>query len=216
MWRWLVSMMDVPEMLDMLGAFMARKGMGRGGALITMICCIMIIGPLGYLYWRFDLASTWDWFTWLVSGGEETINNAITDENYAAAAVIMFGFSVTMFPSVIQLGLARFITIPALGILIKAAIAFDMGTDFEPMWKAAQGAAWYSNTFTWEPMAAFMRVVGAVAGTVFVSVLLQSIVIMVLSVGVYCAFIVLAGRVPGPMLQHAAHNPQQGATYHAR
>ena len=207
MWRWLVSMMDVPEMLDMLGAHMASKKMGRGSALLILLCCFSVFGPLAYMYWKYDLASTWDWFTWLVSGGEDAVSSAISDQNTAAAAVIMFGFSVMMFPSFIQLGLARFITIPALGILIKAAIAFDLGTDFGPMWEAAQGASWYSNTFSWEPMAAFARVVGAIAGTVFVSVMLQSIVIMVFAVGLYCAFVVLAGRVPRPMLQHSAHQP---------
>lgn len=204
MWRWFVSMMDVPEMLDRLGDHMQQRRLSRGGALIILVCCMAAFGPLAYLYWRFDLASTWDWFDWLVSGGQDEVQRAISDPNTAAAAVMMFGFGVTMFPSAVQLGFARFINIPALGILIKATIAFDLGTDWDPVWQAAQGATWYDATFTWPPMAAFARFVGTCLGTALVSVVLQSIVLMVLAVGVYCALILLLGKIPDPIAPRMA------------
>ena len=63
MLRALITMMDVPTALSQLAPRVQR--LGRGGALLIFSCCLLILGPLAYLWWRFDLASTWDWFRWL-------------------------------------------------------------------------------------------------------------------------------------------------------
>ena len=193
MWRWFVSMMDVPAMIDLLHAHMQRKGLSRLGALLIFACCMIIIGPLVYLYWRFDLNSTWNWFEWAVTGGEDMVRGSVRDPEAAALMLMLFGFGVTLFPSAIQLGLARFITIPALGALIKIAIAFDLGTDWPTMWQAALEQVWYETTFQWWPIVWLARVIGTAFWTVIVSIVLQSMVIMVLAVMVYCAYILIIG-----------------------
>lgn len=197
MFRALVGLMDVPTMLMSLDQHMRQRGLSRVGALLIFACCMTIVGPLGYLYWRFDLASTWSWFEWLVSGGQETIGGAISDPNAAAMAVMMFGFGVTMFPSAVQLGLARFVTVPALGILLKITIAFDLGTDWPTMWQAVQAANWFDSTFTWAPVATVARVLACAAGTTLASVILQSMCIMILAVMFYCGFVLVFGELGG-------------------
>lgn len=195
MFRALVGLMDVPAMLDQLHQHMQRKGLSRMGALMIFACCLTIIGPLTYFYWRFDLNSTWNWFEWAVAGGEDAVRGAIQDPETLAVMLIVFGFGVTLFPSAVQLGLARFITIPALGVLIKVAIAFDLGTDWPTMWEAAQQQQWYETTFQWEPLVWLARVLGTAFWTVIVSIVLQSMVIMVFAVMAYCAFVLVLGDI---------------------
>jgi hypothetical protein len=197
MWRWFVSMMDVPEMLNMLDAHFKEKPLGRGGALIIFISCLLLFGPLCYLYWRFDLASTWDTFSWIASGGQPIAEANINDQNTAAFTVMLLGLGATLFPSAIQFGLARFISIPALGILIKVSIAFDLGTDLPTMWSAMQGWAWFDTMFSWAPAAALARFVATLALTAVASVVLQSVVILILSIGFYTLMIILMGGAPG-------------------
>lgn len=195
MFRTLIGLMDVPTMLMALDQHMRQRGLSRVGALLIFACCITIIGPLGYLYWRFDLNSTWSWFEWMVSGGEATIKGQIADPNTAAMAVMLFGFGVTMFPSAVQLGLARFVTIPALGIFLKITIAFDLGTDWPTMWETVKATNWFDATFTWAPAAQVARVLACAVGTTITSVVLQSIVIMILGVMAYTGFVLVFGEI---------------------
>lgn len=193
--RVLAGLMDVPTMLDQLHKLMVQKGLSRAGALLIFACCLSVIGPLAYFYWRFDLNSTWSWFEWAVVGGEDMVRGSINDPETVALMLILFGFGVTMFPSAVQLGLARFITIPALGILIKVALAFDLGTDWPTMWEAAQQSTWYDTTFRWELLATVARVIGTAFWTVIVSIVLQSMVIMVLAVIIYCCYVLVIGDI---------------------
>lgn len=203
MFRALVGLMDVPAMLDQLHLHMQRRGLSRSGALLIFACCLVVIGPLTYLYWRFDLNSTWNWFEWAVTGGEDVVRGAVDDPETAALMVILFGFGVTLFPSAIQLGLARFVAIPALGMLVKVALAFDLGTDWPTMWAAAQEQTWYTTAFQWGPLIWLAQVIGTAFWTVIVSIVLQSMVIMVGAVMLYCAFILVVGGSSSTLVRSA-------------
>lgn len=197
MWRWFVSMMDVPEMLGMLDMHLRQRGLTRGGALIIFCSCGIIIMPLLYLYWKFDLESTWTTFSWIATGGQETVKAAIPDENTAQFSLMLLGLGATLLPSAVQFGLARFITIPALGILIKITLAFDLGTDWPTMWEVTSGNAWLKDTFTWGPVAAIVKFLVCAIGTAVSSVVLQSIVILIIAIMVYTGLVLLMGNVPG-------------------
>lgn len=196
MWRWFVSMMDVPEMLEMLHAHIQRKGMSRASALVVFFASSILIVPFGYLYWRFDLASTWHTFTWIATGGAQEMKDAANaDENTTAFVLMLLGMGATLMPSAVQFGLARFITIPALGVMIKASIAFDLSTDWPTMWTEMGKWAWIGSTFTWGPIAAVVRFLLTAAMTVVSSIVLQSIVILLIAITCYTAFILVMGGV---------------------
>jgi len=64
MLRAIITMMDVPSALTLLAPRVQR--LSRGGALLIFSCCLLLLGPLAYLWWRFDLNATNDWFRWLM------------------------------------------------------------------------------------------------------------------------------------------------------
>jgi hypothetical protein len=58
MFKAIITMMDVSTALSLLAPRVRQ--LSRGGALLIFACLLLILGPLGYLWWRFDLSSTWD------------------------------------------------------------------------------------------------------------------------------------------------------------
>lgn len=207
MFQALARMMDVPTALAMLAGYI--RGIGRGGALLIFACCLIALFPLGYLWYRFDLASTWHWFDWLAAGAPADVQAAATalaampetaaatpDDEMLKAMVFILPFCFTLLPSAIQLGLARFITVPGLGQLVKASIAFDLVTDWPTMWTLAVANPWFADTFKWGPLIAVMRCIGTVLGTVFVSLIVQTTFILVFAVLFYTGLILIAGDGP--------------------
>ena len=203
MFNALIRMMDVPTALAHLAQHMRGRGLTRGGALLIFACCLLIFGPLAYIWWRFDLASTWEWFDWLLVGGTADVAAAITtttgnvvtaEDDSARVALILFGAGFTLLPSAIQLGLSRFVSVPGLGFLVKVALGFDLITDFGPMWKLAEANAWYADSFKWPPLVDVARFVGTVLGTILASFVVQSAVILLIAVMLYMVGVIVVDR----------------------
>lgn len=192
MFRALITMMDVPTALSLLAPRTQR--LSRGGALLIFSCLLLILGPLAYLWWRFDLSATWDWFRWLIGDGsaaEAEVNSAATsagaDAETAGLVLLLFGTGFTLLPSAVQIGLSRFISVPALGFLVKVSLGFDLVTDWGPMWQMAAGNPWFESTFRWWPLVGLARLVAAAIGTVLASVVIQSATILVAAGLLYLA-----------------------------
>ena len=184
MLRALITMMDVPTALSQLAPRVQR--LGRGGALLIFSCCLLILGPLAYLWWRFDLSSTWDWFRWLIGDGAQAgaevqaaTLRAGADADTAGLVLLLFGTGFTLLPSAVQIGLARFVNVPALGFLVKVSLGFDLVTDWGPMWELAAANPWFEATFRWWPLVGLARLVATAIGAVLASVVIQSATILV-------------------------------------
>lgn len=193
MFRAIIAMMDVPTALELLSRSMHRRPIGRGGALLIIICGVLILGPLCYIFWRFDLDSTWKFFDWLIAGGAAPVQDAAAkltigpdataaqlpqDDQTGRLMLMLFGSGFMLLPTAVQLGLSRFVDVPGLGALVKLTIALDLVTDWPTMWKLAEGATWYEQ-FGWLAWPA--RIVGAAVGAVAVSLIVQSVIILLIA-----------------------------------
>jgi hypothetical protein len=201
MFKAIIRMMDVPTALSLLAPRVQR--LGRGGALLIFSCCLVCLGPLAYLWWKYDLSSTWNWFGWLV--GDQTVaegqvravaTRAGADNDTAGLVIILFGFGFTLLPSAVQVGLARLVNVPALGFLVKVALGFDLVTDWGPMWELAAKNTWFDTTFRWWPLAGLARLIAAAVGAVLASVVIQSAVILISAALIYLAAVILLGPPP--------------------
>lgn len=209
----IITMMDVPTALTLLAPRVQR--LSRGGALLIFSCCLIILGPLAYLWWRFDLNATNDWFRWLLGApvAEAAViplapvadgGVALTDVRAAAvqagadaatsgAILIVFGTSFTLLPSALQIGLARLVPVPGLGLLVKIALGFDLVTDWPGVWAVAVANPWFETTFRWAPLVGLFRLIATAVGCVLASVVVQSAVILVAAALVYLTAVILLG-----------------------
>lgn len=192
MFRALITMMDVPTALSLLAS--RTRHLSRGGALLIFSCLLLMLGPLAYLWWRFDLSATWDWFRWLIGDGsaaEAEVSTATTragaDAEIAGLVLLLFGTGFTLLPSAVQIGLARFINVPALGFLVKVSLGFDLVTDWGPMWQLAAENPWFESAFHWWPLVGLARLIAASIGTVLASVVIQSATILITAGLLYLA-----------------------------
>ena len=192
MFRALITMMDVPTALSLLAPRVRQ--LSRGGALLIFACLLLILGPLAYLWWRFDLSSTWGWFTWLIGDGSAAraevgaaAARAGADDATAQLILILFGVGFTLLPSAVQVGLTRFVSVPALGFLVKVSLGFDLITDWPALWQIAVGSAWFDTTFRWGLVAGLARLIATALGTVLASVVIQSATILAAASLLYLA-----------------------------
>jgi hypothetical protein len=197
MFRALITMMDVPTALSLLAPRVRQ--LSRGGALLIFACLLLALGPLAYLWWRFDLSSTWSWFTALIGDGSEAraevgaaATRAGADDGTAQLILLLFGTGFTLLPSAVQVGLTRFISVPALGFLVKVSLGFDLITDWPALWQITAHSSWYDTTFRWWPLAGLARLVATALGTVLASVVVQSATILVAASLLYLAAAIVA------------------------
>ncbi len=183
MFRAIITMMDVPSAL---AVFAPRvRQLSRGGALLVFACLLLILGPLTYLWWRFDLSATWGWFDGLIAAGgsaHSEIQTAATqagaDTDTTSLILMLFGTGFTLLPSAVQIGLSRFVNVPAIGFLVKVSLGFDLVTDWPALWQIVAGNPWYDATFHWWPLVGIARIIVTATGTVLASVVIQSATIL--------------------------------------
>ncbi len=197
MFRALITMMDVPTALGQLAPRVRQ--LSRGGALLIFACLLLILGPLAYLWWRFDLSSTWGWFSALIGDGSAAraevgaaATRAGADDEAAGLILLLFGTGFTLLPSAVQVGLTRFVSVPALGFLVKVSLGFDLITDWPALWGITAQSNWYDATFRWWPLAGLARLVVTALGTVLASVVIQSATILVAASLLYLAAAIIA------------------------
>ncbi|MBX0330479.1 hypothetical protein K2Z83_22755, partial [Oscillochloris sp. ZM17-4] len=179
MFKAIITMMDVPTAMGLLAPRVRQ--LSRGGALLIFSCLLLILGPLAYLWWRYDLSSTWFWFADLIGDGSAAkaevgaaATKAGADDATAGLILLLFGLGFTLLPSAVQIGLTRFISVPALGFLVKVSLGFDLITDWPALWQIAARNPWYDSAFGWWPLAGLARLLATALGTVIVSVVIQS------------------------------------------
>jgi|GEM_PF-1730748 len=202
MFQALARMMDVPTALSLLEPRI--RGIGRGGALLVFACCLISLFPLGYAYYRFDLASTWHYFDWLADGAPEDVQAGaaalaanpetapvVPDDEAMRTLLFILPWCFTLLPSAVQLGLARFINVPGLGQLIKASIAFDLVTDWPTMWRLTTSNPWFVETFRWGPLVWLAQAVATAIGTIIVSLVIQTAFVLVFAVMLYMVWILV-------------------------
>jgi hypothetical protein len=197
MFKAIITMMDVPTALGLLAPRVRQ--LSRGGALLIFACLLLILGPLAYLWWRFDLSSTWGWFTWLIGDGTvataevgAAATRAGADDATAGLILLLFGTGFTLLPSAVQVGMTRFVSVPALGFLVKVSLGFDLITDWPALWGLAASSSWYDTTFRWWPLAGLARLCAVALGSVLASVVVQSATILVAASLLYLAAAIIA------------------------
>jgi hypothetical protein len=197
MFKALITMMDVPTALSLLAPRVRQ--LSRGGALLIFACLLLILGPLAYLWWRFDLSSTWTWFSALIGDGSAAraevgaaATRAGADDATAGLILMLFGTGFTLLPSAVQVGMTRFVSVPALGFLVKVSLGFDLITDWPALWQIAAQSHWYDTTFRWWALADLARLIATAVGTVLASVVLQSATILAAASLLYLAAAIVA------------------------
>ena len=198
MFKAIITMMDVPTAMGQLAPRVRQ--LSRGGALLIFSCLLLILGPLAYLWWRFDLSATWGWFNALIGDGSTAkaevgaaATRAGADDGTAGLILLLFGTGFTLLPSAVQIGMTRFVSVPALGFLVKVSLGFDLITDWPALWQIAADSAWYDTAFRWWPLATLARLIITALGTVLASVVIQSATILVATSLLY-----LAGAIVAP------------------
>lgn len=123
MFRAIITMMDVPTALGQLAPRVRQ--LSRGGALLVFACLLLILGPLTYLWWRFDLSSTWFWFAGLIGDGSAAkaevgaaATRAGADAATAQLILLLFGMGFTLLPSAVVQSAT---ILCAAGLLLAAA-----------------------------------------------------------------------------------------------
>lgn len=197
MFRALTTMTDIPGALTALHmAFQGR--MTKAAAWVIIFACMLLIGPIGYIFWAYDLQSTWDTLSWLAVGGQAEVTEAIAESNdttpeQAAAdagwVLVVFGLGFSLLPTAAQVGFGRFMSVPGLGVLVKASIVFDIGTDFPTMWKLVEVSTWYDQFGWFDTLARF---IGAAAGSLVSSLLVQNWLILIIATLIYAMRVVSA------------------------
>ncbi len=197
MFRAIITMMDVPTAMGQLAPRMRQ--LSRGGALLIFACLLLILGPLAYLWWRYDLSSTWYWFSGLIGDGSaakaevgDAAARAGADDATAGLILLLFGTGFTLLPSAVQIGMTRFISVPALGFLVKVSLGFDLITDWPALWQIAASNTWYDATFRWWPLAGLARLIATAIGTILASVVIQSATILTFASLLYLAATIVA------------------------
>jgi hypothetical protein len=192
MFKAIITMMDVPTAMGQLAPRIRQ--LSRGGALLIFTCLLLILGPLAYLWWRYDLSSTWYWFAALIGDGSAAraevgaaAARAGADDNTAGLILLLFGTGFTLLPSAVQIGMTRFVSVPALGFLVKVSLGFDLITDWPALWQIVASSPWYDTTFRWWPLATLARLVVTALATVLASVVIQSATILVAASLLYLA-----------------------------
>jgi hypothetical protein len=198
MFRALMTMTDIPGALTTLDMVM-RGRMTRAGAWVIIFACIIVLGPLCYMFWRFDLQSTWGTLEWLAVGGQAEVTAVVAETNDtspeqaandAGWVLVVFGVGFSLLPTATQVGFGRFMVVPGLGELVKVSIVFDVGTDFPTMWRLVEASTWYDQ---FGMAADVARFIGAGLGSIISSLLIQNWIIVIFALLIYAMRIVSSG-----------------------
>ncbi|GEM_PF-1647456 len=151
------------------------------GSLLIFLCCLPI-------YWTWDLSSTWDFMTGMRDQAEPAFDGMQRQfERHAgnAAASVIVAFLATCFtllPTFLELVFPS-INHPLSNSAVHASIVFDYITDWPRAWSTTDG--WTDN-----PVSHFIVCVG---WTFFVSIFIQAIMVLCVTMFVFCVIGLLRG-----------------------
>jgi hypothetical protein len=195
------------RMLDLRFYILAtRMSMLRVGAdqAVTMIVIFAIIGLCCLPLWvGHDLHSTWTWATPVKESAAPTINAAAAWLDQQApegasvggmtvgqllGAITLLG--ITLLPTLFELGFPM-IRHPLLILVLTAAILFDYVTDWEKSWGTT--STW-SGADNW-----FVHFLWTSGWNLFVSVLVQAILVLCITVVIYGFIRLVRGAAPAAL-----------------
>jgi hypothetical protein len=184
----------VTRLLDIRMYIISARGatarLDAGPALFMLIIFGIIALCLAPVWITFDLASTWEFTTGardasapaLYSLGDRA--TGILGVSVAAALVGFIFTSFTLLPSLFELAFPS-VQHPLLSMLLLASITFDYVTDFPKAWEVA--SAWTQNPA--------LHFIYAAAFCMFVSVVVQALLALCITIIIYAAIAIVRGPV---------------------
>lgn len=153
--RAIYAILDVPKQMQAIKK--NTMHMEFAPAFFLFLVCFMLLFPLVYLFWTYDLSSTWVWTAAIGLRDADTDNfrqgvvNALdTASPGMIASLLLWAF--TWAPSLIEMGFPRIARgAPGIQIFLKAVIAFDYITDLPLVWASVHGneetgqAGWFAS-----------------------------------------------------------------------
>jgi len=186
------------RLLDVRGYVLAARAStsrATGGAALAMMLVFGIIALVLLPIWiSFDLASTWDFTTGARNASEGVVYDlagqagSILGVSVAAALAGFVLTSFTLLPTLFELAFPT-VNHPLLNMNLVASIVFDYITDWGKAWDTA--GAWTDNPA--------LHFIYAAAFCLFVSVGVQALLVVCITVVIYAALALVRG--PGRDVQ---------------
>lgn len=184
----------VTRLLDIrmyiISARHATARLDAGPALFMLVVFSIIALCLLPVWITFDLASTWEFTT----GARDASEGAIYDMGSRASGILgvsvaaaLVGFiftSFTLLPSLFELAFPS-VQHPLLSMILLASITFDFITDYPKAWDVA--GAWTQNPA--------LHFVYAAAFCLFVSVVVQALLALCITIILYAGIAIVRGPV---------------------
>jgi hypothetical protein len=174
------------RMLDVRGYVIAARGATYGAppaALLVMVFVFGFIALLLFPFWAsYDLASTWEFTTSMRDGSADMLGTMAAQMDgalnislgAALAGLILTGY--TLLPSLFELAFPM-VTHPMLMVLLYASLIFDYVTDWAKSWEVTGGWGGAEN--------GLMHILYAVSFCLFVSIFVQALLVVCLTVVVF-------------------------------
>lgn len=185
------AILDVPRQMQAIKK--NTMHMDFAPAFFLFLICFVLLFPITYLFWTYDLSSTWSWTELIGLRESDTttfrqgvVKGIETASPGMIASILLWAFTWT--PSLIEMGFPRIAKgSPAIGIFLKACIAFDYITDLPLVWNLVHGqvdeagveikAGWFQS-WGYAQLPAQLVATGFV--TLITSLVLQVIIVLLL------------------------------------
>lgn len=181
--RAIYAILDVPRQMQAIKRNTLH--MEFAPAFFLFLVCFLLLFPFTYLFWTYDLSSTWSWTGAIGLRDADTDNfrrgvvAAIdTASPGMVASLLLWAF--TWAPSLIEMAFPRLANgAPGIQIALKSVIAFDYFTDLPLVWNTVHGDEFRDG---WLASWGFMQLPGqmfvAALLTVITSLVLQVIIVL--------------------------------------
>lgn len=179
--RRIYALLDIASLVAAVRQGMA--GVSPGAALILFAAALLSLPPALLAFWRFDLASTFDFLLGRAAPEAEAVAPAVAQAAAAQGlggvtpslitAVLITG--ITLFPSFGEILLPRFASHPLADALLKIAIGFDFITDWPTVWGGLSG---WGALAQFGPIGPVIQAALCFLGTLIVSLFLQMLIIL--------------------------------------
>lgn len=179
------AILDVPKQMQAIKR--NTMHMEFAPAFFLFLTLFLLLFPFTYLFWTYDLSSTWSWTgaIGLRDPAADSFRNGVvasldTASPGMVASLLLWAF--TWAPSLIEMGFPRLAKGAAgIAIALKACIAFDYFTDLPLVWSTVHGneltgqVGWL-DTWGWFQLPG--QIVIAAFMTLFTSLVLQVIIVL--------------------------------------
>lgn len=179
------AILDVPRQMQAIKR--NTMHMEFAPAFFLFLVLFLLLFPFTYLFWTYDLSSTWQWTgaIGLHDSAADNFRDGVvqsldTPSPGMVASLLLWAF--TWAPSLIEMGFPRIAHgAPGIQIFLKSVIAFDYFTDLPLVWASAHGneaegrAGWFTS---WGWMQLPGQVLASALMTVITSLVLQVVIVL--------------------------------------